>query len=437
MSPPTRPALAALALALAATLPAVRAVPPELDREPINYATAELDNPVTRLQQKLAAGRAALAFEDDHGYLKSLLAALRVPESSQVLVFSKTSMQRDRIGPKTPRALYFNDDVYVGFCLRGHVLEVSAADPAIGTAFYTLDQEPADRPRFTRQTDNCLTCHASALTRNTPGHLMRSVFPDVSGNPILSAGTHRTDPTSPFAERYGGWYVTGTHGKQAHRGNLVVRNRRDAEDGPDNAAGQNVTDLRTRFTVGNYLTPHSDIVALMVLAHQVDLHTRIARAGIEARTALHYQAELNKALKEPPTNRFDSVTSRIRSAGDDLLKGLLFSGEAGLTDRVEGTSAFAKEFAARGPFDTRGRSLREFDLTTRLFRFPCSYLIYSEAFATLPAEVKDPTLRRLHDVLTGKDTDKAFAHLTAADRAAILGILRDTLPDLPPYWRQP
>jgi hypothetical protein len=436
MSSPTRPVRAAVVLTLAAIVPAVRAGSSELDREPIRYATAEADNAVTRLQKRLAAGEAKLTSTDDHGYLQSVLAALNVPESSQVLVFSKTSLQRDRIGPKTPRAIYFNDDVYVGFCLRGEVMELSAADAAIGTAFYTLDQQPAARPRFTRHTDNCLICHASTLTRGTPGHLMRSVFPDVAGQPILSAGSHRTDPTSPFAERFGGWYVTGTHGKQAHRGNLVVRNRRDAEEGPDNAAGQNVTELRSRFTVGNYLTPHSDVVALMVLAHQVDLHNRIARAAIETRSALHYQAELNKALKEPPTNRFESVTSRIKSAGDDLLKGLLFSGETPLTDSVAGTSGFAKEFGARGPFDKQGRSLREFDLRTRTFRFPCSYLIYSEAFAKLPAEVKDHTLHRLHDVLTGKDADKAFAHLSAADRTAIREILRDTLPDLPAYWRE-
>lgn len=436
MSSPTRPVRAALVLTLAALVPAVRAGSSELDREPIRYATAEVDNAVTRLQKKLAAGEAKLTFTDDHGYLKSVLAALNVPESSQVLVFSKTSLQRDRIGPKTPRAVYFNDDVYVGFCLRGEVMELSVADPAIGTAFYTLDQQPAARPRFTRHTDTCLICHASSLTRGTPGHLMRSVFPDAAGHPILSAGSHRTDPTSPFGERFGGWYVTGTHGRQAHRGNLIVRNRRDAEEGPDNAAGQNVTELRSRFTVANYLTPHSDVVALTVLAHQVDVHNRIARAAIETRSALHYQTELNKALKEPPTNRFESVTSRIKSAGDDLLKGLLFSGEAALTGAVEGTSGFAKEFAARGPFDKQGRSLREFDLRTRTFRFPCSYLVYSEAFGKLPAEVKDYTLRRLYDVLTGKDADKAFAHLTAADRAATREILRGTLPDLPAYWRE-
>jgi hypothetical protein len=439
MTPPTRPVRPALPLLGPALLvllgSAVFAAPPDYDREPINYSTAEADNAVTRLQKQLSSGEMKLTHEDDHGYLRSVLKALDVPESSQVLVFSRTSLQRDRIGPKTPRAVYFNDDVYVGFCLRGEVLEVSAADHTIGTAFYTLDQEPAGRPRFARHTDSCLICHGSSLTRNTPGHLVRSVFPGPTGDPILSAGTYRTDHTSPFEKRWGGWYVTGTHGSMAHMGNLVVRNRQEADDGPDNAAGQNVTDLRARFTVANYLTPHSDLVALMVLAHQADVHNRLARAGLETRTALHYQAELNRALKGPPTNTFDSVTSRIKAVGDELLKGLLFCDEAPLTDRVAGTSDFEQEFAARGPFDRQGRSLRQFDLATRLFKYPCSYLVYSEAFAKLPANVKDYVLRRMYDVLTGRDADKAFAHLTAVDRAAVLEILRDTLPGLPQYWK--
>jgi hypothetical protein len=103
---------------------------------------------------------------------------------------------------------------------------------------------------------------------------------------------------------------------------------------------------------------------------------------------------------------------------------------------VAGTSEFAKEFAARGPFDKQGRSLRQFDLTTRLFKYPCSYLVYSKAFAALPGDVKGHALRRLHEVLTGRDKTPAFEHLTAADRAAVLEILRDTLPDLPEYWKK-
>lgn len=425
------PALAALAVAAA---PAAAQID-GLDRDPINYATAAADNPVTALQRRIDRGEAKLKFVDDHGYLPAVLKELGVPPSSQVLVFSKTSFQRERITPKTPRALYFNDDVYVGFCLRGDVLEFSAADPNLGTAFYTLDQEPDARPRFIRQRDNCLSCHASTATGGAPGHLVRSVYPDRLGLPILAAGTFRTDHTSPLKERWGGWYVTGTHGDQKHLGNRVAEDRKNPE-AEDNAGGQNVTELRSRFTVANYLTPHSDLVALMVFEHQTEGHNRIARAMVQTRQALHYEECLNRDLKEPPGKKWESTTRRIEAAGEALVKYLLFSGEARLTDPVAGTADFAKEFAARGPFDAKGRSLRQFDLATRLFKYPCSYLVYSKAFAALPAPVKEHVLKRLHEVLTGKDKSEAFAHLSAADRTAVLEILRETLPDLPAYFRE-
>jgi hypothetical protein len=401
-----------------------------LDREPINYKTAQADNVITALQKRLDEGKTKLKFVDDHGYLPAVLKELNVPLSSQVLVFSKTSFQRERITPKTPRALYFNDDVYVGFCLRGDVIEVSAVDPKIGTAFYTLDQEPDERPQFLRQRDNCLVCHASTATGGAPGHLVRSVFPDRLGMPILSSGSFRTDHSSPLKERWGGWYVTGTHGGQEHMGNWVVQNKRDPE-AEGNAKGLNVTDLAPRFTVANYLTPHSDIVALMVLEHQIECHNRIARALIQTKQALHYQETLNRELGESPDKKWDSSTRRIESAGEQLVKYLLFSGEAKLEAPVAGTSDFAKEFAARGPFDSKGRSLRQFDLKTRLFKYPCSYLIHSRGFAELPGEVKQHVYKRLNEVLTGKDTSEAFAHLTAADRTAVLEILRETVSEFP------
>jgi hypothetical protein len=406
-----------------------------LERDPINYKSAQAENVITALQARINTARAKLKFVDDHGYLPALLKELDVPRSAQVLVFSKTSFQRERITPKTPRALYFNDDVYVGFCLRGDVLEVAAVDSKIGTAFYTLEQAPDERPEFLRQKDNCLTCHATSATGGAPGHLVRSVYTDRYGMPVLAAGTFRTDHSSPFAERWGGWYVTGTHGKQQHMGNWVVENKRDpAAEG--NTNGQNVTELKARFTVANYLTPHSDLVALLVFEHQTECHNRIARALITTRQALHYQETLNKELGEPADHKWDSVKRRIESAGEALVKYLLFCGEVKLTDPVTGTSDFAKEFAARGPFDRQGRALRQFDLKTRLFRYPCSYLVYSQGFTTLPQEVKGYVLKRLHEVLTGKDTSEAFAHLSAADRKAVLEILRETLPDLPEYWKK-
>jgi hypothetical protein len=421
-------------LALVLFTPVTFAQVPDFEREPINYKSAPDENPVAALREKLRTGQVQLPFDDDRGYLKAVLKELDVPVSSQVLVFSKTSLQRERITPKTPRAIYFNDDVYVGFCLRGDVMELSTADPNLGTAFYTLDQQPAKKPQLTRQTDSCLICHATSSTQGAPGHLVRSVFTDGEGFPVLSAGSFRTDHTSPFQERWGGWYVTGTHGGQEHMGNHVVRNKRDPE-AEANDVGQNVTDLRDRFTVANYLSPHSDVVALMTLEHQVECHNRIARASILTRQALHHEATLNRELNEPAGKRWDSTTRRIESAGEPLVQYLLYSGEAKLTDPVAGTSDFAKEFAARGPFDKSGRSLRTFDLKTRLFQYPCSYLVYSKGFATLPAPVKEYVLRRLHEVLTGKDTSEPFKHLSTADRKAVLDILRDTLPDLPEYWR--
>ena len=424
----------ALLIACVAATPVVAQID-GLEREPINYKTASAENAITTLQKRINDGQVKFKFTDDHGYLPSVLKELNVPPSSQVLVFSKTSFQRERITPKTPRALYFNDDVYVGFCLRGDVLEFSAVDTNLGTAFYTLDQSPDDRPQFDRHKDTCLSCHASGATGGAPGHLVRSVFTDRHGMPILNAGTFRTDHTSTFSERWGGWYVTGTHGKQTHMGNWLVENKRDpAAEG--NAAGQNVTELKSRFTVANYLTPHSDIVALLVFEHQTQAHNRIAQALIGTKQALHYEAALNRDLKEPTDKRWDSTKRRIESAGDQLAQYLLFSGELKLDGPIVGTSAFAKEFAGRGPFDKKGRSLREFDLNTRLFKYPCSYLIYSKGFTALPAEVKSHTLKRIHDVLTGKDTSATYAHLKAADRTAVLEILRDTLPDRPAYWKK-
>jgi len=407
----------------------------EFDREPIRYSTAPANNAVSRLQERLDSGAAALKFENDHGYLRSFLQALDVPASSQMLVFSKTSMQRERITPKTPRALYFNDDVYVGFCQQGAVLEISAVDPNLGTVFYTLDQEPTDRPKFTRQTDNCLQCHGSTQTRGVPGHLVRSVFADRSGQPILSMGGFRVDQTTPFAQRWGGWYVTGTHGSQKHLGNLIVRGQREPEE-IDNASGQNVKDLRDRLTIASYLTPHSDLVALLVLEHQTEMHNLIAKANLQTCVALHEEAELNRELGRGADYRSETTWRRIRSVGDPLVKYLFFSKEAPLTEKVQGTSSFAADFAKEGPRDPKGRSLREFDLQKRLFKYPCSYLVYTKAFDALPEPVKSYVYGRMNDVLTGRDYTRDFDHLSADDRQAIREILLATKPELAAAWRE-
>ncbi len=357
-----------------ATLASSAAFAQDIEAEPIKYSVAQPRNAVTRLQERLAAGAAKLEFESEHGYLRSVLHALDVPESSQVLVFSKTSLQRERISPKTPRAIYFNDDVLVGFCQHGPVMEISAADEVIGTAFYTLEQTQQEKPLPVRQTDSCLLCHSSSANQGFPGHLVRSLFVDRQGFPLLSSGSFRTDHTSPLAERWGGWFVTGKSGRQKHLGNLICQGSKRPED-LDNADGINVLDLKGRFATSRCLTPHSDIVALMVLEHQAGMLNRLARAAMETRMALYYESEINKALGRPANEPSDSARSRIRGVGDAVVQYMLFSDEARLTDRIEGTSSFASDFVARGPRDSKGRSLRDFDLNTPLFPYPCSYQI--------------------------------------------------------------
>jgi hypothetical protein len=404
----------------------------DIEHDPINYSKATPNNIITQFQERLRSGKATIGYDNDTGYLKGVLKELEIPLSSQVLVFSKTSLQRSRITPKTPRALYFNDDTYIGFCLHGTVLEVSTADSSLGTVFYTVDQEHNTKPIITRQTDSCLVCHASSYNHGLPGHLVRSVYPDHTGEPLLASGSYRTDQTSPFSERWGGWYVTGTHGKQEHLGNRFYLKRNEAIN--DSLPTQNITDLSQHFTVGLYPSPHSDLVALMVLEHQTAMHNRITRAILETRLALYYQEDMNKSFSEKPGTVFDSTKRRIQNVSDELVKYLLFSGEAKLTDPISGSSSFAQEFSQRGPFDKQGRSLRQFNLKNRLFRYPCSYLIYSKSFDAMPGAVLDVVLQKLFDVLTGKDESPAYAHLTSDDRQAILEILRDTKPNLPEYW---
>lgn len=422
-------ALCGVLAALAPALASARAANDDFDADPIRYSASQPHDPVARLQERIDRGEVQLQYDDARGYLPAVLKALGVPVSSQMLVFSKTSFQRERISPLSPRALYFNDGAYVGWVQGGPVLELSAVDPQLGAVFYLLSQDPTGRPKFVRQGYECLSCHASSMTKGVPGHVMRSVYPARDGQPVLAAGTFLTRDESPMRERWGGWYVTGSHGSQRHLGNITVSNADDMQ-GLDLAPSGNARDLRRWVDSSPYLTGHSDIVALMVLAHQAEVQNLITRANYETRRALSYEQALNHDLARPADYRSESTTSRIRSVAEPLARALLFVKEAPLTAPVEGTSGYTAEFPKAGPRDPRGRSLRDFDLKRRLFRYPCSYLIYSPEFDALPAPAKQMVYQRLREVLSGKDTSPDFAHLSTTDREAILEILRATKPDL-------
>lgn len=396
------------------------------ERPPINYLDAEVHDAVARLAVMVETGEVQLEFDKRHGYLPSVLKALEIPVSSQALVFSKTSMQIHRISPSTPRAVYFNDNVYVGWCQRGEVLEFAATDPNQGAIFYSLKQIELEKPEFVRDRGQCLTCHASSRTQNVPGYFVRSVFPDRSGQPELGSGTFTTDQTSPFDQRWGGWYVTGTHGKMRHMGNAIFKPN---DSGLDRESGANLHSLDGIVSTRPYLSPHSDLVALLVLDHQTQMHNAITAANFETRQALHQSHEMNDLLDRPPGHISDVAQRRIEAVADNLVTHLLMCDEFQLTDPVAGTSDFANEFSAHSVRDTKGRSLRDLDLQTRLFRYPCSFLILSEAFDALPNEVRNLAVRKVTEVLEGKDTSHKFAHLSAEMRREILEILRETNPE--------
>lgn len=398
---------------------------------PIHYDEPATAGPVEALARGLETGEVELEFDPDHGYLPALLGALGVPPTSQTLVFSKTSFQNEWISPKHPRALYFGPSVYVGAVPGAPVLEVSSMDPERGPVFYTLGQQVEDGPRLVRQHGECLQCHASSRTRNWPGNLLRSVHPDSTGLPILRSGTEAVTHATPFEDRWGGWYVTGTHGEARHRGNAIADFETERVD-PE--AGANLTDLTLRIESERYLSPHSDIVALLVLEHQAEMHNLIARAHYEVRLALDRQAESNAFFGDPPGTLRDSTRRLLESQSRKLLEYMLFEDEIRLPGPIQGTTPFAEEFMAAGARDGKGRSLRDLRLDQRLFHYPCSYLIDSPAFDGLPPELLDVVYRELWGILNGSPGSDQHPRLTLRARAAIREILIATKDDLPPYW---
>jgi hypothetical protein len=340
------------------------------------------NDPIARLGRRIEAGQVQPRFDDERGWLPWLLETLDIPGESQMLVFSKTSIQGIHIGPHTPRMIFFNDAVALG-TMRGGPIEVAAQDPDGGMMFYLVDQNPsryrewAANPKrvspFLRRPD-CMNCHLSK-TSGLAEMRLRSVVTASNGDLLERLGARETDGRTPLPQLFGGWFVTGRI------------------DGPH--MGNTVWDAHG---LAAHIEPpgQSDIAALLVFEHQTRMMNLI------------------------------SQTRRAPEHVNELVDSLLFVDEAKLTGPVQGSSGFVEKFAARGPRDSKGRSLRDLDLNTRLLKYPCSYLIYSEAFDALPGAVKTAIYRRMSEVLATRG---------AEDRQAIVEILRDTKPDLPKDFR--
>lgn len=408
---------------------------------PIRYRDP-VNDPVAIAQRALDAGRARLSYDKDRGYLPSVLKLLNIPVSSQTLVFSKTSFQFTKISADHPRALYYNDDVYVGSVHQGKTVELIAFDPMQGAIFYVLDDVQSDNPTFKRAELDCTQCHIAAGTRGVPGVVLRSVYPTPTGNLTPRAPQYITDQKSPLKERWGGWYVTGALAA-ATMANRATAPRPIAVGAVADKPLPTLTALEKPFDASPYLTRTSDHVALLVLAHQTQMHNLITLTNYQTRIALYALAQDAGVAGAAPAASLDALPAatqdKIRRPAEQLIRYLLFAGETplgGLDRRtVIASSAFAREFVRQGVRDAKGRSLRDFDLHDRIFRYPCSYLIYSSAFDSIPEPAKGYVYHRLFEILTGQDRSEDFASLSAQDRQGILSILLETKPGLPAEWR--
>jgi len=382
----------------------------------IAYDTAPVDNAVSRLAEQVEAGAVSLGFDETTGYLRSIMDALKIPIESQTLVFSQTSFQGSLINVKNPRAIYFNDTTSIGWVRGADLLELAVQDPRQGTIFYEVEQSKGAKPRFKRD-EQCLACHLTWDTLGVPGMTVQSVNPLPDENSYVIGFT--TNHNSPFVQRWGGWYVTGSHGRLMHMGNVSVMPQDKGKlTLPDPREIRSVEGL---FDLKGYATPYSDVVALMVLDHQTYMTELITRVGWEARLA-----DFSPSA---------DASARVREAAQDLVDYMLFVDEPLLPHPVSGASGFAAKFSSQGPRDAKGRSLHDLDLQHRLLRYPCSYLIYSDAFDALPKTAKEAVYARLWQVLSGAESGKRYARLTRDDRTAVLEILRDTKKDLPAYMR--
>jgi len=436
---PRLPIALALFLATASGLPATE----DFEQEPINYSKSTPTDKAAEIQARIDNG--TFEFDRSSGEKALLLSVLRefgVDPATQVLVFSQTSLQNDRISPRRPRALYFSDEAYIGWVQGGDV-EVTTIDPKLGPVFYRLHvpRTPAERTRILRDGD-CMRCHLGHNPDRVPGLLVRSVYPDADGQPIYSAGTFFTDHTSPLSERWGGWYVTGDHGPMRHMGNVIAEQLPDGRAKIDIERGANLSALPDFVDRDAYLQPDSDIVALMVLEHQLTAHNALFAAHFASTQTLHRNRLMAKHFSYSPDEL--SATSRrlLESQAERLLRVLLFADEFPLEGYgIEGNEAFQTAYAAGARRDSDGRSLRDLQLLSRLYKYRCSPLVYSSSFANLAPEFRAIVLEFLRHILDGEfpsaEQAAAFAHLKAPERARIKSILTQPLDNLPPNWNTP
>lgn len=409
-------------LAWAFALAAGAAPLSRFEAAPHHYWEAPLQNPFTEWLKKTQGQPAAdsPAPADEKEALRRLLASLKVPESSQMLVFSATSLQRS-ISPSRPRALYFNDELYVGWVPGGSV-EIAADDPSLGPVFFIANFTRSGALTTPERQNRCMNCHASSDLKSLPSLMAASTLPDVAGGSLESWRDVSVGHQVPWSERFGGWHVTDAPASAAPHSNLLGEYSQGRIQTLPNPPGQ-------RYRESTYLRPSSNVLPQLVHEHQL--------GAVNLLTAALYRArELKAAASSPAGSLSDEARAELATLGQGLARYFLFADEAAApASGIPQDDAFARSFSENKKTDARGRSLKDFDLTTRLFRHRGSYMIYTPLWRHLPPEVKDPAWRALHDALSQPGHPNGL-HLPAEEKTAIQEILTATCDDLPAWWKE-
>lgn len=386
------------------------------EQPPHRYFERTPTDRFTQLKSALESGELKLDRSGEKAFLLSLLRQLEVPVSSQMLVFSTTSLQLRFISPENPRALYFNEDIYVGY-IPGGRLEIVSIDPELGGIFYIFDIPRGDAPAKVERSQRCMNCHAGEDTGFVPGLVVKSVAPGLTGGSLDSFRRGLTGHGVPLAERFGGWHVTGADTFTNHWGNALGQQVGGVLSKVPNPPG-------SRFRLDRYPAATSDLLPQLLHEHQAGFVNRAVEAGYRARTHLHHdQGRLTPAH-----------AAELDEQARLLTRYLLFADEVPLpAGGVAGSAEFKADFL-RHRRSVDGTSLKDFELGTRLFRHRCSYMIYGAAFTGLPSELKQRVYGQLGAALAESSPAPEFAYLPADEKAAIRNILRGTVPDLPAGW---
>ncbi|HEX2749278.1 MAG TPA: hypothetical protein VHM91_14820 [Verrucomicrobiales bacterium] len=397
---------------------AVRADPQRFEKAPHDYWKRPLSDPFTVWLGKVSKGEAQMPAGDEITVMRGLLKEFSVPVSSQMIVYSATSRQAI-ISPYRPRALYFTDELYIGYVPGGRI-EVASIDPQAGPVFHIFDFPRSERAtvRADRST-RCMECHAGFDNHEIPKLVIDSVIVNRQGGALETWRTEKSGHDVPLSERFGGWHLTGAASLGVNHGNTLGQMNQGKLTVLDNPPGR-------LFSLDRYPLPTSDILPQLMHDHQAGFINLLTEAIYKVRELTTPE---HGALTPADEKELDRHAA-------DITAYMLFQKEAKLPPSgITGDPGFIRDFRENRKAIAGDHSLKEFDLKTRLMRYRCTYMIYTNYWANLPALVKDRCWQRLKVLLGPDGTSGTAPWLPSVERAAIRKILGGTLEESPKEWK--